>query len=140
MNVKVELHRLSGDYHLQAVNANNNTVELDASPDIGGTNKGMRPMEMLLSALGGCTAIDVILIMKKKRQDLRDIKITVTGEREEGTIPNIFHTINVHFDLYGPVDPEKAARAIEMSHDKYCSVTHMVNKTAKVTTSFDIHE
>ena len=140
MNVKVELHRLSGDYHLQAVNENGNAVESDASPDIGGTNKGMRPMQMLLSALGACTAIDVILIMKKKRQDLRDIKITVTGEREDGAIPAIFHTIHVHFDLYGPVDPEKAARAIEMSHDKYCSVTHMVNKVAKVTTSFEVHE
>lgn len=138
--MKIELRRLSGDYHLQAVNENGNAVETDASPNIGGTNLGMRPMQLLLSAVGACTSIDVILILKKKRQDLRDIKVTVSGEREAGAIPEVFTKINVHFDLYGPIDPAKAERAIQLSNEKYCSVTHMVNKVAEVTWSYEIHE
>jgi putative redox protein len=138
--MKIELSRLSGDFHLQAVNETGNTVEVDASPDIGGTNKGMRPMQMLLSALGSCSAIDVILILKKKRQELRDIKITVTGEREEGAIPAVFNAIHVHFDIFGPVDPAKAERAIQLSLEKYCSVTRMVEKMATISWSFDMHE
>lgn len=139
MTTQVHLHRLDGDYHLQAVNQHGLSVETDASADIGGTGKGMRPMEMLLSAVGACTAIDVILIMKKKRQNLRDIRIRVTGEREDKAIPAIFHSIHVHFDLYGEVDPAKAEHAIRMSQEKYCSVTHMVNKVAQMTWSFEVH-
>lgn len=138
--MKIELRRVSGDYHLQAVNDNGNTVETDGSPDIGGTNLGMRPMQLLLTALGACTSIDVILILKKKRQELRDIKVTVTGERVEGAIPALYKAINVHFDLYGNIDPAKAERAMQLSNEKYCSVTHMVNKVAEVTWSYEIHE
>lgn len=138
--MKIELSRLSGDFHLQAMNDSGNTVEIDASADIGGTGKGMRPMQMLLSALGSCSAIDVILILKKKRQELRDIKITVTGEREEGAIPAVFKAIHVHFDIFGPVDPAKAERAIQLSLEKYCSVTRMVEKMAAISWSFDMHE
>ncbi len=138
--MKIELRRLSGDYHLQAVNEDGNTVETDASPAIGGTGKGMRPMQMLLSALGACSSIDVILIMKKKRQELRDIKVSVTGEREEGAIPAAFKTIHVHYDLYGPLDVAKAERAIQLSMEKYCSVTRMVEKVATISWSYDLHE
>lgn len=138
--MKIELRRLSGDYHLQAVNEDGNTVETDASPAIGGTGKGMRPMQMLLSALGACSSIDVILILKKKRQELRDIKVSVTGEREEGAIPEVFKTIHVHYDLYGPLDAAKAERAIQLSMEKYCSVTRMVEKVAVISWSYDLHE
>ncbi len=139
MTTLVQLHRVDGDYHLQAMNEDGNVVETDASADIGGTGKGMRPMQMLLSALGACTAIDVILVLKKKRQHLRDIRIRVAGEREDNAIPAIFHSIHLHFDLYGEVDPAKAEHAIRMSQEKYCSVTHMVNKVANITWSFEVH-
>jgi putative redox protein len=138
--MKVELRRLSGDYHLQATNKDGNTIETDASPDIGGTAKGMRPMELLLSAVGACSSIDVILIMKKKRQPLRDIKVSVTGNKLEGAIPEVFESIHVHYDLFGPVDPEKAERAIQLSMEKYCSVTRMVEKMAKMSWSYQIYE
>jgi putative redox protein len=73
---------LNDAFHFSAENENGNAVQLDASTDIGGTNQGMRPMQMLLAAMGGCSAIDVINILKKQRQDLKDLKITVSGERE----------------------------------------------------------
>jgi putative redox protein len=138
--MKVELERLSGDYHFQACNEDGNTIETDASPEIGGTSKGMRPMQLLLSAVGACSSIDVILIMKKKRQELRDIKVVVTGNKLEGAIPEVFESIHVHYDLFGPVDPAKAERAIQLSMEKYCSVTRMVEKMAKMSWSYKIHE
>ncbi len=85
--ITIELKRLNDSFHLEAVNESGKTVHFDAAPDIGGTNQGMRPMQMLLAVLGGCSTIDVISILKKQKQDVRDIRVTVTGEREQDAIP-----------------------------------------------------
>jgi putative redox protein len=137
--MKIEISRLSGDYHLKSTNEDGQSVETDASPAIGGTDKGMRPMQLLLSALGSCSSIDVILILKKKRQNLRDIKVTVSGERETGAIPEVFKTIHVHYELFGEVEAEKAERAIQLSMEKYCSVTRMVEKVATISWSYHLN-
>ncbi|HNH61954.1 MAG TPA: OsmC family protein, partial [Cyclobacteriaceae bacterium] len=79
--VKIELKRLNDAFHMEATNEQGSTLHMDASPDIGGSNKGMRPMQIVLAALGGCSVIDVISILKKQKQDLRDIQVTVTGDR-----------------------------------------------------------
>jgi putative redox protein len=136
--MKIELNRLNDGFHLEAVNEQGKTVHIDASPDIGGTNQGMRPMQMLLSAMGGCSTIDVINILKKQKQPLRDIKITVTGEREKDAVPSLFVEVHVHFKLYGDLDQEKVARAVSLSVDKYCSVGKTLAYKAKVTHSFEI--
>ena len=136
--MKIELNRLNDGFHLEAVNEQGKTVQLDASPDIGGTNQGMRPMQMLLSALGGCSTIDIINILKKQKQPLRDIKITVTGEREKHAVPSLFVEAHLHFRLYGELDPEKAARAVSLSVDKYCSVGKTMAHKTKITHSFEI--
>src|SRR5687768_7383328 len=102
--MKIELNRLNDGFHLEAVNEQGKSVHIDASPDIGGTNQGMRPMQMLLSAMGGCSAIDVINILKKQKEPLRDIKITVTGEREKDATPSLFVEVHAHFRLYGNLD------------------------------------
>jgi putative redox protein len=131
MEIKIE--RLDNAFHLRATNESGNTVETDGSPAIGGSNKGMRPMEMLLSSLGACSSIDVINILNKMHQPLQDIKITLQGEREKDAIPSLFTDIHVKFDLYGDLDVDKAKRAVDMSMEKYCSVTKILEKTAKVT-------
>jgi putative redox protein len=136
--MKIELNRLNDGFHLEAVNEQGKTVHLDASPDIGGTNQGMRPMQMLLSAMGGCSAIDVINILKKQKEPLRDIKITVTGEREKDAVPSLFVEVHAHFRLYGDIDHDKASRAISLSVDKYCSVAKTMSHKAKITHSFEI--
>ena len=136
--IKIDLHRLNDSYHMQAVNELGNTVEMDASPDIGGGNLAMRPMQMLLAALGGCSAIDVVNILKKQRQELRDLKITVTGEREKDAIPSLYTEVHAHFRMFGDVDPEKAERAVALSMEKYCSVAKTLEKSAVVTYSFEI--
>ena len=126
-------------FHFSASNDNGNTVHLDASPDIGGTNQGMRPMQMLLAAMGGCSAIDVINILRKQRQELKDLKITVTGEREKDAVPALYETVHAHFRFFGNLDPDKVEKAINLSIEKYCSVSRTLEKAgARVTHSFEI--
>lgn len=136
--IKIELKRLNDAFHFEAANENGNSVHIDASPDIGGTNQGMRPMQMLLAAMGGCSAIDVVNILKKQKQDLRDIKVTVTGEREQGAIPSLFTEVHAHYKLFGNLDKDKADKAVSLAVDKYCSVAKTLEKTARVTYSFEI--
>jgi putative redox protein len=136
--IKIEINRVNDGFHMEAVNEQGNVVSMDASPDIGGTNQGMRPMQLLLTAFGGCSSIDVINILKKQRQDLRDIKITVTGEREKDAVPSLYTEVHAHFKLYGNLDPDKAEKAVALSVEKYCSVAKTLEKTAKVTYSFEI--
>lgn len=137
--IKIELNRLNDAFHFSASNDNGNAVLLDASEDIGGTNQGMRPMQMLLAAMGGCSAIDVINILKKQRQDLKDLKITVTGEREKDAVPSLYQTVHAHFRFYGNLDADKVEKAINLSIEKYCSVSRTLEKAgAVVTHSFEI--
>ena len=136
--IRIELNRLNDAFHFSAANENGNTVHIDASPEIGGTNQGMRPMQMLLSAMGGCSAIDIINILKKQKQDLKDLKITVTGERQKNVVPSLFETIHAHYKFYGNLDRDKVEKAINLSVRKYCSVSKTLEQTATITYSFEI--
>lgn len=135
--MKIEINRLNDGFQLEGVNEEGNTVRLDASPDIGGTGTGMRPMQLLLTALGACGTIDIISILKKQRQPLEDIKITVTGERPD-TTPAPFIGAHIHFKLFGKLDPDKVQKAVSLSVEKYCSVAETIKKTTKITYSFEI--
>lgn len=136
--IKIELKRLNDAFHFEAANENGNSVHIDASPDIGGTNQGMRPMQMLLAALGGCSSIDVVNILKKQKQELKDIQVTITGEREKDAVPSLYTEVHAHFKLFGRLDKDKAEKAVSLAVDKYCSVAKTLEKTAKVTHSFEI--
>src|SRR4051812_14638533 len=136
--IKIELSRLNDGFHMEAENEQGNTIQMDASPDIGGTNQGMRPMQLLLAAMGGCSAIDIVNILKKQKQELKDIKITVTGEREQGAIPSLFTEVHAHYKLFGDLNPDKAEKAVSLAVDKYCSVAKTLEKTARITYSFEI--
>src|SRR5476649_2480180 len=98
---KIELSRVTGDFGFEATDENGHTVKMDTSPETGGLNYGVRPMQMLLMGLAGCSAIDVLLILKKQRQDVRDYKMIVNGEREAGKEPSLWKDINIEFHLYG---------------------------------------
>lgn len=136
--MKIEIARQNNAYHMLAANDEGNTVSIDGSPAIGGEGKGVRPMQLLLSGIGSCSAIDVISILKKQKQDLKDIKISVTGEREEGKIPAVFTKIHLHFHLYGDLEDAKVARAIKLSMDQYCSVSKMLEKSAEIAYDYEI--
>ena len=113
-------------------------IVMDGAPEGGGRNLAPRPMETVLAGTAGCTAYDVVLILRRGRQAVTGCQVKVTSSRAE-TDPKVFTKINMHFTVTGS-DLTAAAveRAIHMSHDKYCSASIMLGKTAEITTSFDI--
>lgn len=113
---------------------------MDGSPEIGGRNMGPRPMEMLLMGAGGCTSVDVVMILKKSRQDVTACEVEVSAERA-GDHPKVFTKIHMHFTLRGRgVKPELVDRAIKLSAEKYCSASIILGKTAVMTHDFEIVE
>lgn len=137
--MKVELKRLNKAMHFECSNAEGLTVHTDSSPDAGGVGKGVRPMEMILMAVASCSSIDIVLILEKMRQQLDDIKVEVNGERVD-TVPKMFKKIHVTYHLYGEIKEKKAAQAVQMSMEKYCSVSKMLEKSVEITTSFTIND
>lgn len=116
------------------------SVVMDGPPDHGGQNLGIRPMEMLLLGLGGCTSFDVIMILKKFRQQVTNCVATIEAERAD-TEPKIFTKIHVHFKVTGKALKEKQVqRAIDLSAEKYCSASIMLAKSAQITHDYEIIE
>jgi len=117
-----------GDYGMDITDADGHTIRLDIPVAQGGLGSGFRPMQTLLAALAGCSSVDIVMILKKQKQDLQGLEIEVDGEREEGKEPALWRTIDVNFKLSGDVDPQKAERAVELSMQKYCSVAETLRK------------
>lgn len=116
------------------------TVVMDGAPEAGGQNLGVRPMEMLLLGMGGCTAFDVVLILRKSRQPITDCVAEIEAERAD-TDPKVFTKIHVHFIVTGKgLDPKRVDQAIKLSAEKYCSASIMLGKTAEITHDFEIVE
>lgn len=120
--VKIELNRTDDAFAFEARDSNGHIVKMDAAVEIGGHNSGARPMQLLLMALGSCSGIDIVSILKKQRQEIKDFKIIIEGEREQSKEPSLWKKINVVFQFSGNVDAEKAKKACALSIDKYCSV------------------
>ena len=115
-------------------------VVMDGPPELGGHNLGPRPMEMLLMGMGGCTAIDVVDILRKSRQDLRGCEVQLKAQRADND-PKVFTTIQVHFILTGKnLSAKHIERAIQLSAEKYCSASIMLGKTAQITHTFEIRD
>ena len=115
-------------------------IVMDGPPEIGGENLGVRPMEMLLLGMTGCTVIDVISTLKKMREDVVDCQTQVSADRSE-EYPKVFTNIHVHFVLRGKqLNPLKVDKAIKLSAEKYCSASIMIGKTAIITHDYEIIE
>jgi putative redox protein len=134
--MKIVLERKNDAVHFEAKNEDGVTVNIDGSPEIGGQNLGVRPMQLLLMGLGGCSGIDLKIILR--REPITDIKITIDAERQKDVEPSLFEKIHVHFDLFGALNPKKVERAVSLSMDKYCSVAKTLEKTATITYSHSI--
>jgi putative redox protein len=120
--VHVEINRVSHDFGFEGKDAQGHTVKMDSSPESGGHNFGIRPTQMLLMGLGGCSGIDVVSILKKQKQTVHGFRILIDGERETGKEPTLWKKVHITFELKGEIDPEKANRACALSVEKYCSV------------------
>ena len=127
--IQVEVNRVHGDFGFEATDASGHTVRMDTSPDGGGDDFGVRPMQILLMGLGGCSGIDVVSILKKQRQTIDGFSMKIEGEREPGAIPSLWKEVNIIFELTGNIDPEKARKACELSVEKYCSVAETLRKS-----------
>ena len=113
-------------------------VTMDGAPEGGGRNLAPRPMEMVLLGTGGCTAYDVVMILRKSNQDIHGCDVTLKSERAEKD-PKVFTKIHFHFTVRGRnLKPNLVERAIKLSHEKYCSASIMLEKTAEMTHSFEI--
>jgi putative redox protein len=123
-----------------AETGSNHVVAMDGAPEGGGRNLAPRPMEMVLLGTGGCTAYDVVAILKKSGQDVRGCEVKLTSERAPAD-PKVFTRIHMHFVLRGrALKRNLVEHALRLSHDKYCSASIMLGKTAEITQDYEIIE
>ncbi len=126
--VEIELTRAEGDFGFEARDANGHIVKMDSNPESGGVNFGVRPMQLLLMGLGGCSGIDIVSILKKQRQVIESFDMKIEGEREAGAEPSLWKAVKIVFILTGNIDADKAKRACALSMDKYCSVAETIRR------------
>ncbi len=120
--------------------ASGHAVVMDGPEDLGGKNLGIRPMEMLLLGLGGCTTVDVVSTLKKMRQEVSDCRAEISAQRAEEH-PKVFTKIHIHFVVEGKdLNDKKVAKAVSLSADKYCSASIMLGKSATITHDFELCE
>ena len=126
--IRIELQRTSGNYSFNARDSMGHLLQTDSSKENGGDNNGFRPMQLMLAALGSCSAIDMVSILQKQKQIISNLKIIIEGEREQDVIPSLWKNIQVHFELSGNLNLDKAKRAAELSIKKYCSVAETLRR------------
>lgn len=136
--MKVTINRVNNDVHFEGTGISNVPISIDGADKVGGIDAGARPMELVLMAVGSCASMDIVSILKKQKQELKDIKINVEGERDYDQTPAIFTEIDVTFILFGNLDRNKVEKAVTLSMEKYCSVSAMLEKTVRINYSFEI--
>lgn len=129
---------MSGHFGFEARDVAGNAVRMDSNSESGGQNFGVRPMQMLLMGLGGCSGIDIVSILNKQRQTVYAFDMTIEGEREKGKEPALWENVHVRFDLEGAINPDKAIKACELSMTKYCSVATTLRE-ARCTISWEVY-
>lgn len=131
--MRIVLERIDDAFHFEAKNEDGKIVDIDGAPAIGGHDMGVRPMQLLIMGLGGCSAIDVVLILQKQKQLVEDLKIELEAERYEDREPALFKKIHVTFNFKGELKAARVKRAVALSMDKYCSVAKILEETAVIT-------
>ena len=128
----------ASEFLLENENATGHKNVMDAGPSAGGKDQGFRPMEMLLAGIAGCSSVDILLILKKGRQTVRDLQVHIEADRAEAD-PKVFTRIHLHYTVHGDVTEKRLEDAIRLSIDKYCSAAAMLSKTASLETSFSLN-
>lgn len=131
--MKLQLKLEESPFVLEVKNESGISIKMDAAEKIGGKNKGMRPMEVLAGSLAGCMSVDILLILKKQRQEVTFYEVAIDAIRKD-VVPSAFETIHLVFFFNKEVDLEKAAAAVKLSHEKYCSVSASLNPQITIQT------
>lgn len=138
--IRIRLDRMNDAFHFRSKNVWGHTVDVDDSGSYEeGHGNGTGPMELLLVALGGCSAFDIVSILQKSKQEITTFGISVEGDKPVGTAPSLYRTVHVRFELGGDLDERKVQRAAELSLQKYCSVSRTLAPTARIEYSFSIN-
>jgi putative redox protein len=125
------------DLLLEAENDTGNTITLDSSVSVGGKNRGARPLQLMLISLAGCTSMDVLSILQKKREPVQDFQVTVTAQQAE-THPKVFTSMHIEYIITGDVSEKAVQRAIDLSENTYCPAQAMLRPAATITSSYRI--
>ncbi len=137
--MKVDVNWLGKDFHMEAGNEEGGKIRIDGNTRIGGLEGGMSPMQLLLAGIGGCSAIDVISILEKQKQDLKSLKVEVDGDKQKTEVGySEYKSIHMHFILSGDLDEKKVQRALDLSITKYCSVSKALEKGSEISYDFSI--
>jgi putative redox protein len=131
---RIHLKQIDKDYQFITTDEAGQQMTMDIPVDQGGHGNGVRPMQALLSALGGCSAVDVVMILKKQKESIEHFEMIINGEREVGKEPALWSAINIVFQLKGTMSKEKAEKACALSMDKYCSVAATLRAAGAVIT------
>lgn len=130
----IKLKRLNQDYQFETTDETGQTIHMDIPVDQGGHGKGVRPMQALLSSLGGCSAVDIVMILKKQKETIESFEMLIHGERQVGKEPALWETIHIIFQLKGTMTKERAEKACALSIDKYCSVAATLRAAGAIIT------
>lgn len=136
--MSITVNWLQNDYHLEAENETGGKIRMDGKTNIGGLEGGLSPFELLLAGIGGCSAVDVISILEKQKQELKNLKVDVEADKQKTGTYSQYKSIHMHFILEGNIEPQKAERALELSITKYCSVAKALEKSSEITYDFTI--
>ena len=136
-DMKVRLTQVNGAFHFRGFGPGGQSVDTD-SPDDGSTPKGVSPLQLIPIALGSCSAVDVVSILKKGRQPLEALEIEVSAERDGGKPISMITAIHIHFMATGALDPDKVERAVRLAVSRYCTVAALIKATVHISASFSV--
>jgi putative redox protein len=131
---RIHLKQIDQDYQFVTTDEAGQQITMDIPVDQGGHGNGVRPMQALLSALGGCSAVDIVMILKKQKETIENFEMIIDGERQVGKEPALWETIHIVFKLKGTMSQERAEKACSLSMDKYCSVAATLRAAGAVIT------
>ena len=138
--MKVKIKRLDNNFKFEGDDNYGHSLTMDAGKDLGGNNDGFSPMQLLILGLGGCTGIDIVMILKKQKIELKDFEIQIEANKPKDKTPSLWEDIQIHFSLVGDLEVGKVKRAIDLSMEKYCSVAQtLMSAGAKITYTYKIH-
>lgn len=134
----ITVQKLDEDLHFEAENENGGKLRMDGNDTIGGLEGGLSPLQLLLAGIGSCSSVDVLNILAKQRQEVNDFKVEVNADKQSVDSHSEYKTINLKFILTGDLDEKKVERAIELSIDKYCSVSKALEKGSEINYTYEI--
>jgi len=137
--MRVTLSRVDDKVHFVGTNEAGNSLHLDTGPEEGGSGQGVGPMQAVIMALGGCSGIDIVLILKKQREDLAGFDVTLDYERDPEATPALFTNIHIHYVFTGRLNPAKVRRAVDLSINQYCSVARILENTTPIRVTWSIN-